>query len=124
MEKGKALGEKDFGLKPGKTWIELNEDLAAIGQDQAGALDSDLFVAQKDLVGGGVVLHLLPGSKLITPRPTFPWFFEPICSDHPGQGGVGDEEIVLMLETLLNPDYIALALDQELRDEIEVLFVL
>jgi len=124
LEKDKALGEKDFGLKSGKTRIELNEGLAAIGQDQAGALDSELFVAQKDFVRGGVVLHLLPGSKLITPRSAFPWLFEPIGSDYPGQGGVGDEEIVLMLETLLHPNHIALALEQELRDEVEMLFVL
>ena len=63
LHEHKGPGQEDLGLEPGEAGIELGIELAAIGQDKAGALGLNFGAAQHELEGRGVVLHFLSLGK-------------------------------------------------------------
>ena len=116
--------QEDFGLKAGKAGIELDKDLAAVGQDQACALHSLLCASHQDLVRAGVVLHLFTRAKDILPTAIFFGLFDFKGAHHPGQGGVGDLDAVFFLQALLEADDISLAAVKEILYQRKMLLIL
>ena len=116
--------QEDFGLKAGKAGIELDKDLAAVGQDQACALYGLLSVSQQDFKRAGIVLHFFSRAKDILPTAILLGLFDFKSAHYPGQGGVRDHQFVFLLQALLETDDISPAAVKEILDQRKMLLIL
>lgn len=123
VHEAEGLGEKVSGLEAGEAGIVLDENPSAVGEDEGRATGGNCFVAQKEFMGGGVVLSFLSRCEAVGADPVFDVAFELGLAHQMGEGAVGDIQAVLFLEQLPDSDHIALAPDQELCGKLGQLFV-
>ena len=61
----KGFGQEDLGVEPVEGRITPGEEHPRVAQDQSGALQASFPLPDRHIVGGGVVLHLLPRLEVV-----------------------------------------------------------
>jgi len=120
---GHGLGQEGFAFKPGKSWVVLDEKLAAVGQGKTGTLGGKRTIADFQFMRRGIMLHLRARLKMVASGPLLCRDAHLILTDQPGQALVGDGDIITGTKFLLNPDDVTLTVVEEFSDLLYVLVI-
>lgn len=118
VPQGLVEEQADTEAVPGR--VDLGEDAPGEAEDQGGALQATKLPGHHDIVGRGVVLHLLSGREVVLAHSTYGGSPDAVLPGEGREGGVLDLDPLLLEQVLLHQHEIALATPAEVLDPFPV----